>query len=68
MSVVDLVRQEPVRVYIYGVVAAIVAALAFFGVVSGLAIPVIMAIVVAALALPSPVEVARNMVTPENNK
>lgn len=64
MSVLDTLRQEPVRVYIYGLAVAIVAALVFFGVLTGAAAPVVLAIVIAAVALPSPVEAARNMVTP----
>lgn len=64
MSFADTLRQEPVRVYIYGLVVAVIAALMFFGVLTGTAVPVIMGVVIAALALPSPVEAARNRVSP----
>jgi predicted membrane metal-binding protein len=64
VSFLDTLRQEPVRVYIYGLALAIIAALVFFGVVTGAAAPVIIAVVLAALAVPSPVEVARSKVTP----
>jgi hypothetical protein len=64
VNVVDLLRREPVRVYVYGVLAAVAALLLFYGVITAAALPVIMAVVVAALAVPSPVEAVRNRVTP----
>lgn len=64
---VDAIRSEPVRVYLYGLAVAVVAALVWFGVVSGGAVPVLMAVILAALALPSPIESARSMVTPVAN-
>lgn len=63
-KLVDIMRTEPTRVWMYGFISAVVAALAFFGVISGGSVPVIMAVVVAALALPSPVEALRAKVTP----
>lgn len=61
---VDAVRSEPVRIYVYGLVSAVVALLVFMGVLTGAAVPFVIAVVVAALALPSPVEAARARVTP----
>lgn len=63
MAWTDLVRSEPVRVYLYSVFVAIVAALVGFGVLSGAAVPLILGIVVAVLAVPA-VEKARAAVTP----
>ncbi len=59
-----VLASEPVRVYIYGLSAAVVAALIFYGLLSANSFPIIMALVLAALAMPSPVEAARNRVTP----
>lgn len=58
-----LVAEEPVRVYIYTVVAAIIAILVIYGVVDSTVAPVVLAVVSAVLAVPA-VEVARSKVSP----
>lgn len=65
MNPVDLIRREPVRVYVYGLVAALLAALGVLGYVKTDLVPVILALVAAALAVPA-VEVARSKVEPTN--
>lgn len=64
MGLLNLLRQEPVRVYIYSLMTAVIGLLLYLGVLTGAAVPYIVAVVVAALALPSPVESLRNRVTP----
>lgn len=53
-----LLSREPVRVYLYGVIVAVVSALGAFGVVSENSIPMILGVGAAVLAVPA-VEVAR---------
>ena len=60
----EFVRQEPVRMYIYSLLAVIIGALVYFGVVTSAAVPILMGVVLTALALPSPVEMVRNRVSP----
>lgn len=64
MGLLTLLRQEPVRVYIYSLMTAVIGLLLYLGVLTGGAVPYIVAVVVAALAVPSPVESLRNRVTP----
>ncbi len=63
MEHLSLLSREPVRVYLYGVVGAIVALLVGVGVVSSGVAPLILAVVTAVLAVPA-VEAARAKVTP----
>lgn len=56
-------KEEPVRLYVYTVVAAILAVLVAYGVVDETALPVILAAATAILAVPA-VETARSKVTP----
>lgn len=63
MSFVDYVRSEPVRVWMYGVLVAILALLVGTGVVTGALAPLIMGVITAVLAIPA-VEIARSKVTP----
>ena len=63
MNLVDYVRREPVRAYIYGVVAALLAALVVLGYVKADLVPVLLALATAVLAVPA-VEVARSKVSP----
>ena len=58
------VSREPVRVYLYGIVAAICAALVVFGVIAASVVPVVLAVVAAVLVVPSPVEALRSQVIP----
>jgi hypothetical protein len=60
-----LIRSEPVRVYLGTLLTAVVAALAFYGVIEAEAVPVVLAVVTALLAVPT-VEAARSKVTPVN--
>lgn len=55
--------EEPVRLYVYTVVAAVLAVLVTFGIVSDQALPVILAAVSAVVAVPA-VETARSKVAP----
>lgn len=55
--------REPVRLYVYSSVAAILAVLVTYGVVDETALPVILAAVSALVAVPA-VETARSKVTP----
>lgn len=55
--------KEPVRLYVYTCVAAILAVLITYGVVDSAALPVILAAVSAVLAVPA-VETARSKVSP----
>jgi hypothetical protein len=55
--------EEPVRLYVYSVVAAILAVLVTYGVVDETALPVILAAVSALVAVPA-VETARSKVSP----
>jgi hypothetical protein len=55
--------EEPVRLYVYSVVAAILAVMITYGVVDSTALPVILAAVAAVLAVPA-VEKARSKVSP----
>lgn len=55
--------EEPVRLYVYSVVAAILAVMVTYGVVDETALPVILAAVSAIAAVPA-VETARSKVTP----
>jgi len=57
------VAREPVRVYVYTVVTAILAVLVTYGVVDETALPVVLAAVSAVVAVPA-VEVARSKVSP----
>lgn len=59
----NLLQREPVRVYLYGLTVALVAALVAFGVVDGDKAPVILGLAAAALAVPA-VETARSKVRP----
>lgn len=59
----QLVRREPVRVYVYSVAAAIVAALVVFGVVTGDQGAAIIGVAGAVAAVPA-TEAARSRVTP----
>lgn len=56
----DLVSREPVRVYLYGVVAAVVALLAVTGVLTAGLVPVLLSLAATVLA----VEKARASVSP----
>ena len=58
-----LARNEPVRLYLYGLAAALTAALLVFGLVDGNAAAAIMGVASAALAVPA-VETARSKVSP----
>lgn len=62
-KLVQLVEREPVRVYLYTTVAAILAVLVAYGIVDSTAVPVILAAVSAVVAIPA-VEVARSKVSP----
>lgn len=62
-NLVNKLREEPVRAYLYGVFASVVAALVAAGVVTTGLLPVILAVGTAVLAVPA-VEVARAKVTP----
>jgi len=64
MSMKDTLKREPVRKYLYSVAAAVVALLVFYGVLTAAAVPLILGLAVALLALPSPVEALRNKVSP----
>ncbi len=55
--------SEPVRVYVYTLLSAVLGALVVYGVVDANAVPVIMAVVTAALAVPA-VELVRSKVSP----
>lgn len=55
--------EEPVRLYVYSAVAAILAVLVTYGVVDSTALPVILAAVSALVAVPA-VETARSKVSP----
>jgi hypothetical protein len=55
--------EEPVRLYVYSTVAAILAVLVTYGVVDETALPVILAAVSAIVAVPA-VETARSKVSP----
>lgn len=59
-KVSDLIAREPVRVYLYGVVAAVAALLAITGVLSAGLVPVLLSLAATVLA----VEKARAAVTP----
>lgn len=63
MSLKNLSVTEPVRLYVYSVVAAVVALLVAFGVLDSNVVPVILAVVTAVLAVPA-VEKARASVSP----
>lgn len=63
-KIVELLKREPVRVYLYTLVTVVTAALVVFGVIAASAVPVIAAVMAALLALPSPVESLRSRVTP----
>lgn len=58
-----LLAEEPVRMYLYGVVAAVVALLVGVGVITAAVAPLILAVAAAALAVPA-VETARAKVKP----
>lgn len=55
--------EEPVRLYVYSVVAAILAVLVAYGIVDETVLPVILAAVSALVAVPA-VETARSKVSP----
>jgi hypothetical protein len=55
--------REPVRLYLYSVVGAILAVLVVYGIVDETTLPVILAAVSALLAVPA-VETARSKVSP----
>jgi hypothetical protein len=55
--------NEPVRLYVYTVVAALLAVLVTYGIVDEQALPVILAAVSAIVAVPA-VETARSKVSP----
>ena len=57
------VSREPVRAYMYSVVAAILAVLVVYGIVDETTLPIILAAVSALLAVPA-VETARSKVSP----
>lgn len=59
----SLIEREPVRVYLYTIVVAVMAALVVFGVVDGSQSTVILGVVAAAVAVPA-VETARSKVRP----
>lgn len=59
----ELFRSEPVRVYVYGLAAALVALLVAYGVLDGGQAAVWLAVVTALLAVPA-AEGARSMVVP----
>lgn len=59
----QLVRSEPVRVYVYGLAAALVALLVVYGVLDGAQAAVWLAVVTAVVSVPL-VEGARARVTP----
>lgn len=63
MKALTLLQREPVRVYLYGVLTTIVAALAATGVITGVLVPVYLAVGGAILAVPA-VEAARDKVVP----
>lgn len=54
---------EPVRLYVYSVVGAVLAVLIVYGVIDSSAVPVILAAASAVLAVPA-VELARSKVSP----
>lgn len=56
-------EREPVRVYLYSLTVALVAALVAFGVVDGDKATVVLGVAAAALSVPA-VEAARSQVTP----
>jgi hypothetical protein len=62
-SVVNLVKQYPVRVYGYTVTAAVLALLVFLGVISAGAVPVILAVVGVVLSVGG-TELVHSVVTP----
>lgn len=62
-KVVALLESQPVRMYLYTLLGAVVAALAVLGVVSGAVVPVVMAVVTAALSVPT-VEKVHGAVSP----
>lgn len=55
--------KEPVRLYVYSVVAAVLAVLVAYGIVDEQLLPVILAAVSAVVAVPA-VETARSKVSP----
>jgi len=57
--------REPVRIDLYGVVAAVCAGLVTFGVIGATIVPCLLAVAAALLVLPSPVEQLRAQVTPD---
>lgn len=59
----DLIAREPVRVYLYGVLVAIVAVLVGYGVLDGSQAALWLALGSALLAVPA-VEAARSRVSP----
>lgn len=63
-KIVELLKREPVRVYLYTLVTVIAGALLAFGVIAASAVPVIAGVMAALLALPSPVESLRSRVSP----
>lgn len=59
----SVLTREPVRAYLYGVAAAVVALLVGVGLLTGAVAPLVLAVAHAVLAVPA-VEVARSKVTP----
>lgn len=59
----QLLHREPVRLYLYGLTAAVVAALVAFGLVTGDQGAAIIGVATAAAAIPA-VEAARSQVRP----
>jgi len=66
MSWVSWLQNEPVRLYLYGIVGAVLAVLVFYGVVATAAVPLFLALGAALLAVPT-VESLRARVTPTGN-
>lgn len=62
-SLASLIEREPVRVYLYSALTAIVAVLVAYGVIDAERAPVILAVVSAIFAVPA-VEAARSKVSP----
>lgn len=56
-------KSEPVRMYLYGLLAPLLAVLVFYGVVESSAVALFFALGAAVLGVPA-VEVARSKVTP----
>lgn len=63
MSIKDYIKDEPLRTYVYSVLAPVLALLVSFGVVDGSKVLLITALA-SALLVPTVTEAARTKVTP----